>query len=325
MTLQTRNKTVVLAFSGGQDSTTVLGYLLSAGYSVIALSLYYGQRHFAEVQAAKRVVAYFRSVYREAENYLTHEVLELPENTLMGSSPLLSGSKQPLEQYADHASLPGGLEKTFVPMRNQLFLTIAANRAYASDTNIVATGVCQEDFGGYPDCTDRFIRAFVHASSIGTFTGTDGAPDTLRVLTPLMFATKAETVALALDDHRYTYQALGFSHTSYDGNYPPTGRDHATLLRAKGFEEAGVPDPLVLRAFAEGVMFYPETSNYSPEVITHTVDRLEQRGEVISPYLIEARRLAREPEDERTMRQSRKDFFAEELDATFAGVARDED
>jgi 7-cyano-7-deazaguanine synthase len=161
-----------------------------------------------------------------------------------------------LEQYKDHASLPGGLEKTFVPMRNQMFLTIAANRAYDLECEALITGVGAEDYGGYPDCRQNFIHALNHACNLGTFTGEDGAPASLAILTPLMKLTKKETVQLALSLPG-CYAALAWSHTSYDGMYPPTGHDHATLLRAKGFEEAGVPDPLVLRAWSEDKMELP--------------------------------------------------------------------
>jgi 7-cyano-7-deazaguanine synthase len=153
-------------------------------------------------------------------------------------------------------------------MRNQLFLTLAANRAYVLGCNTLITGVGQEDFGGYPDCRQVFIDSFIQTSSFGTFTGTQGELETLRVLTPLMDLSKKQTIKLALNIER-CYEALALTHTAYDGAYPPTGSDHATLLRAKGFEEAGIPDPLILRAHYEGLLpDLPETENYSPDAIS---------------------------------------------------------
>lgn len=247
----------VVVLSGGQDSTTCLFWALYGGLHVDAVTFDYGQTHVREIESAKRVFEVAREVYGDLVR--SHEVIELGP-VLKGTSPLVNRQEK-LEQYKDHASLPGGLEKTFVPMRNQLFLTIAANRAAVHEAEALITGVCEEDYGGYPDCRDVFIRALQHACNTGTFTGENGAPRSLAILTPLMKLTKKATVELALTLPG-CYQALAYSHTSYDGQYPPLGHDHATLLRAKGFEEANVPDPLVLRAVVECKMDLPRTKNY---------------------------------------------------------------
>lgn len=250
-------KKALLVLSGGQDSTTCLFWALREGYEVHAVTFDYNQRHRIEIDAA-RLVAKMAGI--EA---CKHEVIQLGP-ILKGTSPLVSDAE--LEQYADHHSLPGGLEKTFVPMRNQLFLTVAANRAFVLGIDTIITGVCQEDFGGYPDCRRVFIDAFVDACDKGTFTPEAGFAMGLRVLTPLMNMTKAESVHLAwqLTQQGFNaYGALAYSHTAYDGQYPPTGNDHATLLRAKGFEEADIPDPLVLRAWREHHLDkLPKTGNY---------------------------------------------------------------
>jgi 7-cyano-7-deazaguanine synthase len=252
----------VVVLSGGQDSTTCLFWALDKGFTVYPVTFDYGQRHAREIDAAKRVcdIARQETYFSQVQS---HEVIEVGP-VLKGTSPLVSGEK--LEQYKDHASLPGGLEKTFVPMRNQLFLTIAANRAALHGAHFLVTGVCEEDYGGYPDCRQVFIDAIAKACNLGTFTGQDGAPLPIDIVTPLMKLTKKATVALALS-LKGCYRALAYTHTSYDGAYPPTGKDHATLLRAKGFEQAGVPDPLVLRAWQEGKMKLPETPNYSVAMV----------------------------------------------------------
>jgi 7-cyano-7-deazaguanine synthase len=239
---------VLLVFSGGQDSTTCLYWALREGYEPVALTINYGQRHSTEIYAASKIADLA---------HIDHFVLNVP-NILLGTSPLVSDSK--LEQYKDHASLPGGLEKTFVPMRNQLFLTLAANRAYCMGINKIITGVCEADFGGYPDCREVFIDAIEAACNEGTFC--EGPQGALQILTPLMHLTKKQTVELAMQLGPECMEALSYSHTAYDGAYPPVGHDHATLLRAKGFEEAGIADPLVLRAVSEGLMPMPKSSNY---------------------------------------------------------------
>lgn len=246
-----KKPTAIVVFSGGQDSTTCLYWALARGFHVIALTINYGQRHSREIEAAQRI-AFMANVQ--------HVVLDVGP-ILKGSSPLVNSSET-LEQYSGHDALPGGLEKTFVPMRNQFFLTIAANHAHANGSSVVITGVCEEDYGGYPDCRRTFIDALEQACNLGTFNAESGFPGGLKILTPLMNLTKKATVELAISLPG-CYEALAFSHTAYDGAYPPVGKDHATLLRAKGFEEAGVPDPLVLRAYKERLMPLPLTPNYN--------------------------------------------------------------
>lgn len=251
--MNTKTKALVV-LSGGQDSTTCLFWALAQGYDVHTITFGYGQKHLVEVEAARKI-ALMAGISED-----NMEFLNMGMGILAGTSPLVNPCEK-LEQYADHQSLPGGLEKTFVPMRNQLFLTVAANRAYVLGCNVLVTGVCQEDSGGYPDCRATFISALQDAINYGTFTGEPGTLPPLRILTPLMYLTKAESVKLA-QTLPGCMEALAYSHTSYDGAYPPVGKDHATLLRAKGFEEAGVPDPLVVRAWREGLMSLPDSDNY---------------------------------------------------------------
>ncbi len=242
-------KKAVVAFSGGQDSTTCLFFALDQGYDVLAVTIFYGQRHAIELDAARMVIDYARHCYPGSR--IDHEVIDLPVGILQGTSPLVSDA--PLEQYADPASLPGGLEKTFVPMRNQLFLTLAANRAFVHNAPVLITGICEEDFGGYPDCREVFLTAFGEVCDQGTFTAEAGFPGGLTLLAPLMHLTKAQTVGLAWNLPG-CYYAMALTHTAYDGAYPPLGKDHATLLRQKGFAEAGLADPLIVRAWMDGLM-----------------------------------------------------------------------
>lgn len=242
----------LVILSGGQDSTTCLFWACETFSEVIAVTFNYGQRHAIEIESARKIAELAG---------VPHEVIDVGP-ILRGTSPLVSSEN--LEQYADMNSLPGGLEKTFVPGRNMLFLVLAANLAYCQDAQHLITGVCQEDFGGYPDCRQTFITATEQALNLALFLDPHGedASKALKIHTPLMDLTKAESIRLAMNLSG-CYDALAFSHTSYDGQYPPTGKDHATLLRAKGFYEAGVPDPLVVRAWREGLMELPSTSNYS--------------------------------------------------------------
>lgn len=240
----------LVVLSGGQDSTLCLHWALQQGFDEVqAVAFDYGQKHSIELDMARAQCAATQT---------TLEVVELGP-ILKGTSPLVD-PKAKLEQYED-GDLPGGLEKTFVPMRNQLFLTIAANRAYVIGATNLITGVCQADSGGYPDCRQNFIDALTTSINLGTFTGEPGTVKPLRIHTPLMDLTKAESIDMAMRIQG-AYASWAYSHTAYDGAYPPLGADHATVLRAQGFEEAGVPDPLILRAACEGLMDLPVTSNY---------------------------------------------------------------
>lgn len=249
----TPKRKALVVFSGGQDSTTCLYWAVAQGFDVHLITFNYGQRHAREIESARKIASIAGLDFQ-------HEIVDVGP-ILKSTSPLVSDST--LEQYKDHQSLPGGLEKTFVPMRNQLFLTLAANRALVLGCTDIVTGVCQEDFGGYPDCREVFIDALEEAMNAGTYIEMPvDAEDRITIHTPLMNLTKGETVKLAHDLGRECWGALAFSHTAYDGQYPPVGKDHATLLRAKGFEEAGLPDPLVVRAYIEGVMKLPDSDNY---------------------------------------------------------------
>lgn len=226
----------LVILSGGQDSTTCLFWAKMVFDEVHAITFNYGQRHDIEIKSA-HIVAQMAGV-------TSHHYLEVG-NILGGTSPLTDHSKE-VGTYKDAESLPGGLEDTFVPGRNILFLTLAANYAYCHGIRDMVTGVCEEDFGGYFDCRRDFIDVMEKALGEGMY----GTPHSVLIHTPLMFLSKGESVDLAnsLDG---CFEALAFSHTCYNGDYPPCGKCHACILRDKGFNEAGVPDPLIDRAVAE--------------------------------------------------------------------------
>jgi len=241
----------LVILSGGQDSTTTLFWAKEQFDEVHAITFDYGQRHSIEIAAAKIVA-------RMAET-ASHEIVRVP-NCLVSSSPLTSAND--LEKYEDFEGMGkvigDRVELTFVPMRNMFFFTVAMNRAVALRCLNLVTGICQEDGANYPDCTEDFRVLFEKTAnqSLGLH-----QHDQFLMHAPLMNLTKAQTVKLAYEMPQ-CWEAMAYSHTSYDGKYPPTDPNHSNLLRAHGFEEAGLPDPLVLRAVKEGLMTTPATGNY---------------------------------------------------------------
>lgn len=225
----------LVILSGGQDSTTCLFYAKQRHDEVHAITFDYGQRHSVELKSAVSIAA--------MAGVKTHKVVRVGP-ILSGTSPLVNSNFQ-VDKYKDAQSLPGGLEKTFVPGRNALFLVLAANHAYDLRCNSVYTGVCGEDNGGYPDCRMDFIQSMQASINYG-FRFDDNDPFNLEICVPLMYLDKAESVHLAVSLPG-CLEALAFSHTCYQGCVPPCGVCHACLLRSRGFDEAGITDPLVGR------------------------------------------------------------------------------
>lgn len=236
------HRRAVVVLSGGQDSTTCLYWAKQQGFEVYTITFNYGQRHRRELLAASDV-AEVAEIPAERRRKI-----DLPSGILLSSSPLVDHA-QDVEHYDSAEAMPGGIEPTFVPHRNLLFLTLAANYAVHLGARDIVVGVSQEDFGGYPDCRESFVRAAERAVSLAVC-GDEGH---LRVQAPLINLTKRETVLLAirLDG---CMDALAYSHTCYDGEYPPNPRNHASMLRARGFREANVADPLIMRAIREGLL-----------------------------------------------------------------------
>lgn len=231
----------LVVLSGGQDSTTCLADAIATHgvENVHAITFDYGQRHRVEISSALLIA-------KLAKISARHEVVTV-SRILKGTSPLVDQAAT-VDLYSSTSTLPGGLEKTFVPMRNTLFLTIAANRAvdiamHSGDSVFVITGVSQEDYGGYPDCRADFLHAYREMLRASL-----DDPDIPEVLidAPLLFLNKAATV-LWSEGIEGARQLLAFSHTCYNGQVPPCGHCHACLLRAKGYQEACVIDPLIER------------------------------------------------------------------------------
>jgi len=235
----------LVVLSGGQDSVTCLARAIQqrGAENVHAVTFDYGQRHKLEVGCAI-IIAGMAGIGDR------HEIIAVPD-ILQGTSPLVNKQEQ-VEQYDGADDLPGGLEKTFVPMRNMLFLTLAANRAVVIAQKLgvdrvdLITGLSQEDFGGYPDCREPFVAAMQLA--VHEAINSEELP-LLQIVAPLMHLNKKETVEMS-EATQGARRLLAYSHTCYRGAVPPCGRCHACILRAKGYAKAGVVDPLIERLAA---------------------------------------------------------------------------
>jgi 7-cyano-7-deazaguanine synthase len=218
--------TALVVFSGGQDSTTCLYWAKERYEEVFALTFDYGQRHAIELESARKIAAMAQ---------VKQEVIAMGK-IFAGLSPLTDTSRA-VETYDSVEQLPSGIADTFVPGRNILFLTVAANRAYVLGCNTLVLGVAQQDFGGYPDCRLDFIEKMQAALA-------SGLEFDLSIATPLMHLDKKQTVQLAVSLPG-CLEALAHSTTCYNGVYPPCGSCNSCLLRARGFNQAGIDDPLL--------------------------------------------------------------------------------
>lgn len=222
----------LVILSGGQDSTTCLFWAkhVLGKKEIHAVTFDYDQKHAIEIESAKKVA--------EVAGVASHVIITVGP-VLRGTSPLVN-PKEEVGTYESTEKLPGGVEPTFIPGRNILFLTLASNLAASLNTDEIVIGVCEEDFGGYFDCRREFIDSMEKSLSQGIY----GVDNRFRIHTPLMNLTKRQTVELAVSMEG-CMGALAYSHTCYKGMSPPCGHCHACLLRARGFKEAGVDDPIL--------------------------------------------------------------------------------
>jgi len=231
-----KNRPCLVVFSGGQDSTTCLHWALGTFQGVEAVFFEYGQRHASEWAAATAIAARLN---------IRLKVFRLDFFREMGGNALVDTSLA-IESGAEGGAPPN----TFVPGRNLIFLTYAASYAFTLGIRDIVTGVCQTDYSGYPDCRDATVKSLESALSLGLGWSVDGRgqapPSSFAIHTPLMFKSKAESVRWAAE--LGAMESLALSHTCYEGTFPPCGSCPACGLRAKGFAEAGLPDPLMQRA-----------------------------------------------------------------------------
>ena len=218
----------VCLLSGGLDSATCLAVARRDGFESYALSFDYGQRHIYELEAAARVAA--------ALGAADHRVARI-DLRMFGGSALTAGIDVPKHRSA--AEMETGIPITYVPARNTIFLSFAMAWAEVLGASDIFLGVNAVDYSGYPDCRPEFVAAFEAMANLATKTGVEGTTK-LRIHTPLINLSKAEIIRLGLS----LGVDYGLTHSCYDpgADGRPCGGCDSCLLRAKGFEEAGVRD-----------------------------------------------------------------------------------
>ncbi len=223
----------VVLLSGGLDSTTALAIAQAEGFTPYALSFRYGQRHLVELESAQRVAA--------ALGVAEHLIADIDLRRLGGSAltaDIPVPKDQPLEGRAP------GIPITYVPARNTVFLSFALAWAEILGSSDIYIGVNALDYSGYPDCRPEYIAAYEQMANLATAAGVEGRQQ-LQIHAPLIALTKGQIIhrglALGID--------YGLTSSCYDPGAAgqPCSQCDSCRLRAKGFQEAGVLDPLLQR------------------------------------------------------------------------------
>ena len=221
-------KPAVVLLSGGVDSTTVLAIAKSLGYEVFALSFHYGQRHEAELHAAANVAGKLG---------VAKHVVATINLRVFGGSALTGDDAVPKNRPI--AEMAHGIPVTYVPARNTVFLSFALAWAEVLGAADIFVGVNALDYSGYPDCRPEYIEAYERMANLATRAGVEGRTH-VTIRAPLIAMTKAEIIQKGLE--------LGIDYGITLSCYDPRpsgacGACDSCLLRARGFAEAGVPDP----------------------------------------------------------------------------------
>lgn len=222
------SKAAILLLSGGLDSTTCLAWARAQGFDCHTLAIDYGQRHRVELDAAARVAA--------ALGVTDHRVVRVDLRAIGGSALT---ADTPVPKDRDEAAMAASVPVTYVPARNSAFLCIALGFAETVGATDLVAGMNVLDYSGYPDCRPEFVRAFEAMANVATQAGVEGARYTVH--TPLMQLDKAGIIRLGA--------SLGVDYALTHSCYDPSpaglacGTCDSCTLRAKGFREAGVPDP----------------------------------------------------------------------------------
>ena len=226
--MKNKKKAIVLS-SGGVDSTTSMAIAKAEGYDIYSLSFRYGQRHSLELEAAQKVAKAFAA--------RQHLLIDIDLGRI-GGSALTDDIDVP--KARSESEMQKEIPVTYVPARNTIFLSYALAWAEVLKVSDIFIGVNAIDYSGYPDCRPEYIESFERMANLATKAGVEGVTK-VKIHTPLIEMTKAQIIQKGVD--------LGVDYSMTHSCYDPSadgkacGQCDSCLLRKKGFQEAGVPDP----------------------------------------------------------------------------------
>lgn len=221
---------VICLLSGGLDSAVCAYEAHRLGYEVIGLNLNYGQRHFKEILSARAIAKSLKIQLYEVD-------FQMPwRGSSLTDKKIAFHDAASVKQISRHVS-SGGIPNTYVPARNSVFLALAASCAEAESAVGIFIGANAVDYSGYPDCRPQYLKSFERMMKLGTKAGTEGKA--IQIFAPLLRLSKKEIILKAIR----LGVPLQKTWSCYRGEAKPCKRCDSCLLRAKGFEEAGVKDP----------------------------------------------------------------------------------
>lgn len=250
MTRAKRRRTAVVLLSGGMDSATALAVARKKFPRVDCLTMQYGQRHGREIRSARQLARYY--------GVARHRVVRLPLAPLLRSA--LTNPQRALPRPHGRRGAHQ-IPDTYVPARNTILLSIALGYAESIGAETIYIGANAIDYSGYPDCRPEYFRMFERLARVATRAGVERRAE-LRIEAPLLRLSKSDIVQLG--------ERLGvpweMTWSCYAGGRTPCGRCDSCSLRARGFDAAGIPDPLLARSHIRSSRSTPRRSRVLPRV-----------------------------------------------------------
>jgi 7-cyano-7-deazaguanine synthase len=243
----------VILLSGGLDSTTVAAYAIKEGYELTAITLHYGQKHSREVESARKVAEVMGVKWKVVDISFFKK--------LAWYSALTNSEDFQVPKERDSKEMMKEIPLTYVPLRNTLFITIAAAFLESEVLSLIENGRVNPaeleasifiaanaiDYSGYPDCKPEYFEKITGVLFEGSKLGVQyGKP--MNIQTPIIYRTKAEIIKMAKELNA----PLEYTWSCYEGEDIPCGKCDSCILRARGFAEAGFEDPLIVRLEEDG-------------------------------------------------------------------------